>query len=220
MNFIPAEESSLFKKIFKIYTRWLFYRRFERVWIRQEYQPTDHSRTVYYLNHHSWWDGLIPFLLNEYRFHQQARAMMQKKQMQKYPFFKKIGGFSIDPVRPRSSIQTLRYAISSMRRKNASLFIYPQGEITPPSAPLEFKKGLAWLCQQLPDCDFVPVALYIHTLRSDKPELHIFVNNKIEVDRDNPLSSITLKFEKELNSSLKFLHETAGFEDHHFEKLL
>ena len=188
--------------------------------MRQQYHPAADSRTVYYLNHHSWWDGLIPFLLNEFHLHQQARAMMEEKQMRKYPFFKKIGAFSVDLEQPRSSIPALRYAVSSMKRDNASLFIYPQGEITHAGAPLEFKKGLAWIFQQLPECDFVPVGIHIHTIRSDKPELHLYINNKIDITKDKSLEEITLYLQKELENTVEELCEYAGFEDRHFDRIL
>ncbi|MDX1586425.1 MAG: hypothetical protein R3222_06770, partial [Balneolaceae bacterium] len=60
MDFIPARESSLFIALFSRYVRFLFWRRFSNIWIRQEYKPNSYSKTVYYLNHHSWWDGIIP----------------------------------------------------------------------------------------------------------------------------------------------------------------
>lgn len=145
MEFIPARESKLFINIFRFYTRMLFRRRFEHVWLRQEYQPGDESRTVYYLNHNSWWDGLIPFLLNEYRFGQRARALMEDKQIEQYPFFNKIGAFSINRDNTRSAITSLRYAVQSMQRKQASLFIYPEGELRPISGTLDFEGGLGWL---------------------------------------------------------------------------
>ncbi len=92
--------------------------------------------SVYFLNHTSWWDGLIPLLLNQKLFKQRARAIMELEQMQTYPFFKWLGTFSIDVDDPTHTLKSMRYAIKSMQRNNAALYIYPEGEIRPASEKL------------------------------------------------------------------------------------
>ncbi|GAA5521181.1 lysophospholipid acyltransferase family protein [Aliifodinibius salicampi] len=220
MDFIPSDESPLFIKGFRIYTYYLFKRRFSKVWLKQEYQPDNSSKTIYYLNHHSWWDGLIPFLLNEYIFHQRARAVMGIQQMQKYSFFKKIGAFSINRNDQRQTLRSLRYAVESFERPNASLFIYPQGEITPPGSSLHFEKGLAWLSQQLTDIEIVPIGIYIHTVRNDKPELHLWIGPSIKTETSHSKQELTQKFENKLENILEKLRETAGFDDSIFERFI
>lgn len=218
MDFIPAKESPLFIKIFRIYVRLLFKRRFKRVWIRQEYHPNEKSRSIYYLNHHSWWDGIIPLLLNEYRFQQHARALMEDKQMKQYGFFKKIGAFSINREDPKKAVTSLRYAVQSMQRNNASLYIYPEGSITPAGSELSFEGGLAWLHDKLPDVDFVPIGIYMHTIRGDKPELHLHVGQKVVMDAGLGIDSKTQIFEQKLATLLQELQETAGFDDSIYER--
>ena len=222
MEFYPANESKLFISIFRWYTRWLFKRRFERVWIRQDYEPDRRSRTIYYLNHHSWWDGLIPFLLNEFRFHQRARAVMEDIQMERYRFFSKIGAFSVNRDDPRGAIRSLRYAVQSMQRERASLFIYPEGKITPPGSPLSFEGGLAWICSKLHDrrVDIVPVGIYMHTMRSDKPELLLRVGTPVRDGSELSNEGRTALFEDRLQSVLTDLRETAGSENRPFERML
>ena len=221
MDFIPAGESKFFTFIFKWYTWLLFKRRFKRVWIRQEYRPGPSDRTVYYLNHHSWWDGLIPLLLNEFRFHQNARAMMEDRQMERYRFFRKIGAFSVNRSDPRKAIPSLRYAVRSMRRENASLFIYPEGTLTPTGSEPDFEGGLAWLHSKLhhDEIDFVPVAVYIHTMRSDKPELHLQVGKPVRVDPSLAKSDRTELFERSLSELVNHLRSEAGIGDERFERL-
>lgn len=220
MDFIPADESPLFIKGFRIYTHLLFKRRFSKVWLKQDYHPDEQSKTIYYLNHHSWWDGLIPFLLNEYRFHQKARAMMEKKQMQKYPFFKKIGVFSIDREDKKQAIRSLRYAVESFERPNASLFIYPEGTITPTGSPMQFEGGLAWLSRQLPEVDVVPIGIYIHTIRNDKPELHLEVGAPVQAEKTLSNDEQIRRFEQALETILTNLRKDAGFDNSAFERLV
>lgn len=222
MEFIPASESKFFTFLFRWYTWLLFKRRFKRVWIRQEYRPGESARTVYYLNHHSWWDGLIPLLLNEFRFHQKARAMMEDSQMERYGFFQKIGAFSVNRTDPRKAVTSLRYAVQSMERDNASLFIYPEGTITPPGTDPVFEGGLAWLHSKLwkREVDFVPVGIYMHTIRFDKPELYLYVREKVSVDPTLANDDRTEIFEIKLMEILNRLRAEAGVEDTEFERLL
>ena len=119
--FIPASESAGFIAVFDIYVRNLFRRRFKNILIDQEYQPSAESRTIYYLNHTSWWDGLIPLLLNQKRFRQKARAMMEDKQMLEHRFFRKIGAFSVNLQGSQSGCQ-----IAALRQR-----IYGKNQLLP-----------------------------------------------------------------------------------------
>lgn len=218
MSFIPASESAFHIRFFSFYTKWKLKRSFKQVWINQEYEPDKDSRTVYFLNHNSWWDGLLPLYLNEYFFHQNARAIMEEKQMRKHTFFSKIGAFSIDLSNPRSIVRSMRYALSSLEREKACLFIYPEGKITPVSESTpEFKNGLSWLYKNTADIDFVPIGIYSHSFRSAKPELYILIGDS--VDHDKSLNSITLNnnLEYDLGQILKQIRESAGSSDEGFK---
>lgn len=108
---------------------------------------------------------------------------MEDKQMCQYPFFSRIGAFSINLENPRSSIKSLRYAVGSMERDNACLFIYPEGKLSPvsDSKPV-FKEGLSWLYQKTEGVDFVPVAFYIDHSKGDKPDLYIAIGDVVNYD--------------------------------------
>ena len=204
LPFIPARESQLFISVFEIYCKWLFWRRFESVSIESDYHPVKGQKTIYYLNHNSWWDGLIPFLLNQRLFRQNARGMMEDVQLHRYKFFRRIGVFSINLSSPRSSMQSLRYAIQSMERTNAALYIYPQGKIVPFSTgSLNFRKGIGWLAKKLPQADLVPVGIYIHTKVSDKPTLEISVGDAVTISRHKPAEEINQTLEEELSNILQ-----------------
>lgn len=220
MDFLPAKESKIFIKVFRWYTWLLFKRRFKNVWLKQEYDPDSKSKTIYYLNHHSWWDGLIPLLLNEYRFHQQARAIMEDEQIKRYPFFQKIGAFSINRNNPRKSIASLRYAVKSFERDHSSLFIYPEGTITPVGSAMDFEGGLAWLSKKLPKVDLVPIAIHMHTIRHNKPELHLHVGRPVKIDKSMSSNEKSRILEKTLDQMLDDLRQEAGFDDSNFERFL
>lgn len=204
--FIPAKESPPFIKLFDLYCRILFWRRFSSINIEKNYNPHPDRKTIYYLNHNSWWDGLIPFYLNQKYFNQNARAIMEDKQLKKYSFFRRLGAFSINPEDPRSSIRSLRYAIESMDRPKSALYMYPQGKIVPFTVnQLNFKKGIGWLCKQLPEVDVVPIAVHIHTMYNDKPKLEISVGSALEIDRSDDPEIINQQLEKNLSELLTTL---------------
>lgn len=209
-SFIPAKESPLFTKVFGSYANLLFWRRFDERHIDIRYSPTPDRKTIYYMNHHSWWDGMIPLFLNHNYFRQQARGMMEGKQLRKYSFFRKIGVFSIDLDDRRSILQSLRYAVESMERPNSSLYIFPQGKIEPfTTDQFEFKKGLGWLAKKVPEADLVPIGIYIHTMHSDKPQLHITVGNAIDIDRSLSAKEINGVLQNGLSTLLTEVVESA-----------
>jgi 1-acyl-sn-glycerol-3-phosphate acyltransferase len=217
LKFIPANESRFHIWFFSHYTYWLLKRRFKQIWVKQEYQPDSSSRTVYFLNHNLWWDGLLPLYLNQKFFHQKARALMEDKQMQQYPFFSKIGAFSINLKNPKASIPSLRYAVESMQRKNSCLFIYPEGTITPASeTPPIFKPGLAWLYTKTEHIDFVPIHFYSHFLRESKPELYIAIGESVNHDKALSTSALTELFEHDLWLLNTHTRKVAGFSDEGF----
>ncbi|MAO78171.1 MAG: hypothetical protein CL671_06135 [Balneola sp.] len=220
MNFIPAKESRFLIWFFDLYTRWLLRRRFKNIFIKQDYEPDTDAKTVYYMNHNLWWDGLLPLFLSRNVFHQTARAFMEDKQMRKHRFFSKIGAFSINLSDPRSTLRSLRFAIDSLKKLNSSLYIFPEGEITPVSASKpEFKKGLSWLYQNADkEIDFVPIAFYFHTFRDSKPELYINIGAAMTIDRSLSKSELTTEFEKNLHELLTETRKVAGFTDERFEK--
>lgn len=219
-EFIPAQESRWFIFVFDLYMRWLFHRRFENVWVDQDYQPGSDSKTIYYVNHTSWWDGLIPLLLNRKLFRQNARAMMEDKQMREFGLFKRIGAFSVNLENPRSAVRSLRYAVESMKRPNSCLFIYPEGEIGPfRTEKPHFKKGLGWIVSQCPDVDVVPVGIYINTEKFDKPELFMKVGKAIEINGDDSAENLNSFFEVRMGELLKELTENAHQKRERFQKL-
>ncbi len=209
MSFIPAKESKLYIWFYYQVTRFLLWLRFRKVIVTSTYTPDSVTSSVYYLNHNYWWDGLIPHYLNQKYFHQNARAVMEEKQMHKHKFFSKIGAFSIDLDKIKSSVQSLRYALESLKRPNSCLFIYPEGEIRPVSdSKPAFRNGLSWLYQKTEHIDFVPVAIYIDHSKGNKPDLIISIGNEVDYDKELSKNELTMLFEDSILKELNKLKET------------
>jgi 1-acyl-sn-glycerol-3-phosphate acyltransferase len=219
-EFIPAQEKGWFIFLFDLYTRSLFWRRFKNIWVNQRYQPGPESNTIYYLNHTSWWDGLIPLLLNRKLFRQNARAIMEDKQMREHGLFKKIGAFSVNLENPRSAVRSLRFAVESMKRENSSLFIYPEGKIYPfKTENIQFRDGLAWIANRVQDADVVPIGIYITTANFDKPELYIKIGKPVEFNSETDRSKLKSIFEANLERVLEQLEAQAHNESFRFDRM-
>lgn len=142
---------------------------------------------------------------------------MEDRQMKKHPFFRRIGAFSIDLDNPKASVSSLRYAMKSLERDNACLFIYPEGKITPVSESTpEFKNGLSWLYKKTGKIDFVPIGIYMHAFRSAKPELYLSIGDSVIHDKKLNSNELTNLFELDLQQNLAQIRAAAGFSDEGF----
>ena len=172
--FIPAKENQWAIRFFGLYSSILIRRVFKNVWLDQQYVPSPERSTLYFGNHHSWWDALTPLLLKNRVLHQKLRAVMEWEQMNRYGFFKRIGCFSIDRQNPRSAVESLNYGIEWLKTPENSLIIYPQGKLENPAKPIKFETGIGWMSQRLPDCtDVVPIIQHAHQMHDAKPSLYI-----------------------------------------------
>lgn len=217
---IPAQYSVNFNRLFAIYSANLFRRRFDSIYIDGTFRPGSLDRTVWYMNHHTWWDALIPNLLNSKVFHQDMRAIMDEEQLRKYPFFRKLGAFSVDRSHPRSALNALEYAVDALQQDHSSLYIFPQGKIEPEFIdPMKFEGGLAWLYRSLPNVDFVPIATTMNTRYSDKPRLLISIGTPLrsnETDR----KKLTGLFEQSITDVLSHIRDIAEHEHPLIDRLL
>ncbi|MEX1136393.1 MAG: lysophospholipid acyltransferase family protein [Balneolales bacterium] len=216
---MKSEPSRLFIFFFRYYVKLLFSRRFNRVWLDQNYRPDENRSTVYFLNHNSWWDGIIPLLLNEFRFGQRAGAIMNEVQIRKHPFFKKIGAYAIDRNNPRKAIKTLHETVNFLDQKGTCLFLYPQGSLMGPCEPIVFEGGISWLHDHCDTVDFVPVALHQHTYYSDKPSLFIKTGKPVAMDKTLTKSEKNRIFEHSLKDLLINIRKESFTEDPDFDRL-
>ena len=178
--------SPLFIRLFRSYTRLLFYRRFKYVWLFDRYRPSPERSTIFYANHSSWWDGLIPLLLNEYHYRQNGRALMEDRQITTYPFFRKIGAVPVARDHPRQAMHILREAAAFLDQPGRSLYIFPQGRMFTECAPLQFESGLARLSELTTLVDIVPLAISVTTMRYDKPELLLRTSEPVVLSGEMP----------------------------------
>ncbi len=213
--------SPLFIRVFRQYTRLLFYRRFKYVWLKTDYKPARTRSTLFYANHSSWWDGLIPFLLNEFHFRQDGRAIMEDKQMETYGFFRKIGAVPIDRTNPRSAIKVLQKSAEFLNEPGRSLYFFPQGRMFSECHPLKFEQGLSRLSEMFNEnVDIVPLAISTSNIRYDKPELFLKTDEPVELDPVLSKPERNTILENRLLQLLKTTQDEAALDDGGFKRLV
>jgi 1-acyl-sn-glycerol-3-phosphate acyltransferase len=185
--FIPEKVSPVFTRIFYWYMLTLYRRRFRAVWLDDRQMPRTTRATLCIGNHNTWWDALNPLLLNERVIGKQARAMMDEEQLLRYPFFRRLGVFSINRQHPRKALASLEHAArllneSGLDKRPVCLWSYPEGKLVRPDMPIVAENGITWLIRKLdPDrTEIVPFAAHIHAMRGDKPELFVRIGPSID----------------------------------------
>jgi chlorobactene lauroyltransferase len=179
-------ESRFLIWFFTTYTRWLYWRTFAKVDIRSEYVPSANQSTLYVLNHHYWFDALTPLLLNHRYYHQRLMAIMDKVQLEKRPFFAKLGAIPIDRSNARSAVKTLDQASDWLNEPGTCVYLYPQGKLTDSTEPIVLESGVVRLIENAPMADVVPIGMHIHFRNGPKPELVIRIGKPIVFSPNAP----------------------------------
>ncbi|RSK26393.1 hypothetical protein EJF36_05705 [Bacillus sp. HMF5848] len=174
---LEAKKDGLFENLFFIYNSFLLKRSFEKILVHVEEMPK--APYVCVLNHSSWWDGLLLFQLNKKILETDMHAMMSEKGLLSYPFFRKLGGFSINQQKPKDIIKSFSYA-SALLDEGRSVSIFPQGdERHLEQRPLQFLPGIAYLLERQPSVHVVPVSFYYSFGHVKKPSAYVTIGKAV-----------------------------------------
>ncbi|KMU98291.1 hypothetical protein ACS72_16070, partial [Acinetobacter sp. VT 511] len=105
--------------------------------------PIEATRPViYFMNHSSWWDGLLLYHAARQTSRGDHYVMMEEQQLQQYAFFRKLGAYSINKE-SASGIRTSLQYTSELLDSGKRVWIFPQGEILHQEArPIQFRPGI------------------------------------------------------------------------------
>jgi hypothetical protein len=159
--------------------RWAIWSHFDRVWLKVDGPPprAEEGPLIGYLNHPSWWDGYMAFVLNRavLRDRFEGYLMMDERELRRYRFFAWAGAFSVDRHDPRAAMRSVAYIGRLLaERRERSLWIFPQGEITPNDRrPLALFPGVAHIARRAGGATLWPVALRYEFRGEQRPEAFI-----------------------------------------------
>ncbi|MGI8495725.1 MAG: lysophospholipid acyltransferase family protein [Pyrinomonadaceae bacterium] len=196
---IIAKKSFWFEKLFAVYNRNLFKRRFNSLNISGLEFLTDKEKTIpaiIYANHSSWWDGLTAFEISR-AAQLDSYVMMEEKQLKKLFPFKYLGAFSVVRENPREAIKSINYAGNLLREKpDKSLWIFPQGEILPNEIrPLKFYNGISRIIWNTETCLVFPAAIRYEFLKGFKPEIFVKIGKPESIKSKLTSKKLTKNFE-------------------------
>lgn len=172
--------------VFHLYLHRLFRRSFHSINLLGEIPGTPLDQPVLLLpNHSSWWDGFLIYLLNEKVSKRPLYLMMLESQLKKYPFFSKVGAFSIDPRHPKGVMASLDYSRTILELPVSPapiVCLFPQGELRPYHVrPLGLENGFDWIITKLrKQLTILLLGIRIEFLEHQLPEV-FFQLGKIEI---------------------------------------
>ncbi|WP_185970992.1 lysophospholipid acyltransferase family protein [Alkalicoccobacillus porphyridii] len=172
-----ANKNKYFSKAFQLYTTyWLIKRSFSGIYIKGNFVEDDTSGLIV-SNHSSWWDGIITFYLSQKISPWQSYAMMSDEGLNQFPFFNRIGAFSVDTSSAQSVRRSLSYSLELLNAGSA-VWIFPQGaELPLEKRPLTLQPGASFLMNQAPTVPLYIVTYYYSMSHEQKPRLYIHVNH-------------------------------------------
>ncbi len=172
---IVAQKRRMFEHTFNVLNRWLLFQSFHRIYIRMPSSEIQLQRpTVYYVNHSNWWDALLIFQLNYSLLRQQAHGMMSEEGLKQFPFFRKLGVYSINRKSLRDIKQSLDYTVGLLQEPDQSVWIFPQGDVFhQESRPLTFLPGIGYLLEKCVHAQWIPVTFYYSYGLVRQPDIYI-----------------------------------------------
>lgn len=203
---LEAKKSAWFEKIFAIYNRNLFKRRFQALRV-EGIQNLDKFPLIIYCNHSSWWDGLVAFEISR-RARLDSFVMMEEKQLKNLFLFRKIGAFSVVRENPREAVKSINYAANLLKEKlDRTIWVFPQGEILPNDVrPLEFYNGVSRIVEKVEKCHVLPIAMRYEFFGEWKPEALAKVGEPELIESANP-KELTKKLSEKLTDLLDELKQ-------------
>ena len=176
---IPAKKSKRFDFFFHQFNKHFLRFHFRGIHIAAEENVSlVGSPALFIVNHSTWWDALVVFHLNQLVIKQESYVMMHEKGIKEFPFFRKIGGFSVNRENPKDIIRSMNYAKDRLK-DGKTLWLFPQGdERHLEIRPLAFLPGAVHIVKNT-DIPIIPVCLYYSFTGERKPEVYIKLSKPI-----------------------------------------
>ncbi len=154
-------------------SQWLYhwFRRYCKRYARRHFHAVRLSRSshavptadgkplIFVMNHPSWWDIIIGFVLLDRFEEYQHFAPIDAEMLPRYRFFKRLGFFGIDST-PRGAARFLRTAKAIFEQPYRAMWITAQGKfVDPRQRPIELRPGVGYVASRLSEGFVVPVAV-------------------------------------------------------------
>ena len=202
--------------------RYLLRRAFARVWLGGVPFPDSDQPSIAFLNHSAWWDPILTVFLSRMVRDRDPYGLFRGEELQRYPFFRRLGCFGITTERLDDLRALPGYAATLLRGgPRRTLWVLPQGELLPARTPLAFRSLLARFARAVPEAALVPVAVRYEFRLDQRAECFVRVGEPVTaITRESPAAT-SRRLEQRLRQELALLdHDLAQPGVRHFRPVL
>jgi 1-acyl-sn-glycerol-3-phosphate acyltransferase len=203
---LQARKLPLAERAAARYFRFLLRRAFARVWLGGVPFPDGPTPSIAFLNHSAWWDPILTLFLSRSVLHRDSYGLFRGEELQRYPFFRRLGCFGITTERLDDLRALPPYAASLLNGgPSRTLWVLPQGELLPAHTPLVFRSLLARVARILPDVPLVPVAVRYEFRLDQRAECFVRVGEALHARPGETAAALTRRLEERLKQELALL---------------
>lgn len=200
---LEARKHAPLERLYAAYGRRLLRRAFACVWVGGAGWPAAGGPNIAFLNHSAWWDPLLTLFLSHDLFRRDGYGIMDGAQLERYPFFRRVGCFGATPSTPADARRVAEYAAAALGGgARRTLWIFPQGALLPPRVPVAFRSGIARLARAAPGVPLLPVAVRYELRAEQRPECFVRIGAPAMAAPREPPRALTHRLEQALRSEL------------------
>ena len=184
VDFIKAAHSKFWRIPWVIYVSKTLLKRFASIRVKNVEAildcPNDYPM-IFIAQHNNWFDGMLGWYLCDEMLKIKMNIMVED--LAKFPLLSQVGAFSVSKKSPKTILKALNYCVDFLTKKEAVLYMFPQGIINPPNhRPLNFTHGVSYIAQKLGKVNIFMVAPKYTYLRQGVAEILVDFSNPIILD--------------------------------------
>ncbi len=191
VDFIKANHSKFWRVPWLIYVKQVLLKRFASIRVKNVdavYNCKNGYPMIFIAQHNNWFDGMLGWYLCDEMLQMKMNIMVED--LAKFPLLSQVGAFSVSKKSPKTILKALNYSVDFLTKKEAVLYMFPQGIINPPEhRPLNFTHGVSYIVQKLKKANVFLVAPKYTYLRQGVPEILVDFSDPIVVDENNSFDS-------------------------------
>ena len=191
VDFIKANHSRFWRIPWMIYVKKTLLKRFGSIRVKNVNAILDCNNNypfIFIAQHNNWFDGMLGWYLCDEMLKQKINVMVED--LAKFPLLSQVGAFSVSKKSPKTILKALNYCVDFLSKKEAGLYMFPQGIINPPNhRPLNFTHGVSYIAQKLGNVNIIMIAPKYTYLRQGAPEILVDFSDPITINENNKFSS-------------------------------
>jgi 1-acyl-sn-glycerol-3-phosphate acyltransferase len=176
--------------------------------------PADDAPFLVAMNHPSWWDPLIAFVMSGQLRGYAHYGVIDADMLKKYAMLKRAGIFGIDTKSLAGAAEFLRAGQAILERPRHALWVTAQGEfVDVRQRPLALRSGVGHLASRMASGWVLPMAMEIGFWNERTPEALVRFGPAIPVQPNRTARQMSAEIEAALTATLDELSRDAMSRD-------